>query len=98
MSDFLFAVQYHAGNARAFARRLREDAGQTAAEYMGVLLVVSVIIAAVSQTGIGDTIRTKMDAIVTKVATGDTDATNAKSTKSNDNKHGGHNNGNNGGH
>jgi Flp pilus assembly pilin Flp len=74
MSDLLFAVQYHLGNARAFARRLRQDAGQTAAEYMGVLLVVSVIIAAVSQTGIGDTIRTKMDHIVKIVAVGKTDA------------------------
>jgi Flp pilus assembly pilin Flp len=51
--------------------------GQTAAEYVGVLLVVSVIIAAVSQTSIGTTIRTKMDHVVKMVATGDTDAKNA---------------------
>ena len=38
------------------ARRFRHEAGQTAAEYMGVLLVVSVIIAAVAKTEIGDTI------------------------------------------
>ena len=77
MSDLRFAVHYHLGNACAFARRLRQDAGQTAAEYMGVLLVVSVIIAAVSQTSIGTTIRTKMDHVVKMVATGDTDAKNA---------------------
>jgi Flp pilus assembly pilin Flp len=78
MSDLLFTVQYHLGNAwdtsRTLARRMRQDAGQTAAEYMGVLLVVSVIIAAVSQTGIGNTIRDKMDHIVKIVAVGKTDA------------------------
>ena len=88
MSDLLFTVSYHAGNAwdatRTFARRMRQDAGQTAAEYMGVLLVVSVIIAAVSQTSIGDTIRTKMNHVVKMVATGDTDAKGAKGASGND--------------
>jgi Flp pilus assembly pilin Flp len=78
MSDLLFAVQYHLGNAwdasRTVARRMRQDAGQTAAEYMGVLLVVSVIIAAVSQTSIGTTIRDKMNHVVKMVAIGDTGA------------------------
>ena len=36
------------------AERARENRGQTAAEYMGVLLVVSVIIAAVATTDIGE--------------------------------------------
>ena len=46
------------------ARRFRHEAGQTAAEYMGVLLVVSVIIAAVAKTEIGDTIAGKFDTLV----------------------------------
>ena len=41
------------------AERARENRGQTAAEYMGVLLVVSVIIAAVATTDIGETIKTE---------------------------------------
>ena len=44
--------------------------GQTAAEYMGVLLVVSVIIAAVSTTGIGKEITGKMSELVGFIASG----------------------------
>jgi|tagenome__1003787_1003787.scaffolds.fasta_scaffold19385034_2 Flp pilus assembly pilin Flp len=88
MSDLLFTAQYHVGNAyaatRTFARRLRQDAGQTAAEYMGVLLVVSVIIAAVSQTGIGGEIKSKMTHIVRIVAVGKTDVHNKGAADSNE--------------
>jgi Flp pilus assembly pilin Flp len=53
------------------ARRLRKETGQTAAEYMGVLLVVSVIIAAVAGTGIGDTIANRFGNLVDAISTGD---------------------------
>jgi hypothetical protein len=55
------------------AERARENRGQTAAEYMGVLLVVSVIIAGVSQTKIGDQIVEKMKHLIDQIAGGDTD-------------------------
>jgi Flp pilus assembly pilin Flp len=54
-------------------RRVREADGQTAAEYMGVLLVVSVIIAGVATTGIGDQIVGKMTHLVNQIAAGNTD-------------------------
>ena len=41
-------------------RRLCAQAGQTAAEYMGLLLVISVIIAAVATTTVGTQIRDEM--------------------------------------
>jgi hypothetical protein len=50
--------------------RARRSDGQTAAEYMGVLLVVSVIIAGVATTNIGHDIVTKMSDLVTKISTG----------------------------
>jgi pilus assembly protein Flp/PilA len=53
--------------------RAREDRGQTAAEYMGVLLVISVIIAGVSQTQIGDQIVDKMKHLIDQIAGGNTD-------------------------
>jgi hypothetical protein len=49
------------------AERGRENRGQTAAEYMGVLLVVSVIIAAVSTTEIGAEIKRQVMALVKKI-------------------------------
>ena len=52
------------------AERARENRGQTAAEYMGVLLVVSVIIAAVSATPIGSEIVTRLSTLVTNIGTG----------------------------
>ena len=74
MSDFLTTTRVNAGLAfetmRREFRRFRQDAGQTAAEYMGVLLVVSVIIAAVSTTGIGTEITGKMSDLVSYIASG----------------------------
>ena len=52
------------------AQRVRENRGQTAAEYMGVLLVVSVIIAAVANTKVGDDIVKKLSSLVTDIAGG----------------------------
>jgi Flp pilus assembly pilin Flp len=75
MSDFLTTTRVNASLAfetmRRELRRFRHEAGQTAAEYMGVLLVVSVIIAAVSTTGIGDQIKGKMGELVGYIAKGD---------------------------
>jgi pilus assembly protein Flp/PilA len=56
----------HAG--REIGRRAREERGQTAAEYMGVLVVVAVIIAAVAGTGIGSTIWSKMAGLIEDIA------------------------------
>lgn len=38
------------------SERRRDDEGQTAAEYMGILVVVAVIIVAIAGSGIGSTI------------------------------------------
>ena len=45
--------------------------GQTAAEYVGVLLVVSVIIAAVATTGVGHDITDKLSSLVRDISGGD---------------------------
>ena len=75
MSDFLTTTRVNAGLAfetvAKQVRRFRHEAGQTAAEYMGVLLVVSVIIAAVSTTGIGTDIKNKMADLVSDIGNGD---------------------------
>ncbi len=74
MSDFLTTTRVNTSLAfqtmRRELRRFRHEAGQTAAEYMGVLLVVSVIIAAVSTTGIGTEITGKMSDLVSYIASG----------------------------
>jgi len=36
--------------------RLTDDRGQTAAEYMGIIVVVAVILAAIAATGLGESI------------------------------------------
>lgn len=54
-------------------RRLGEEHGQTAAEYMGILLVVAVLIAAVLASGADDTIKTKTKEIVDSISTGGKD-------------------------
>ena len=94
MSDFLTTTRVNAGLAfetmRREFRRFRQDAGQTAAEYMGVLLVVSVIIAAVATTGVGNDIKTKMGELVGFIGKGE-------SGKGGGGNGGGGNGGNNGG-
>ena len=55
----------------ALAERVREERGQTAAEYLGVLVVVSVIIAAVAGTGVGDDIKGWIHDVVEKISKGD---------------------------
>jgi Flp pilus assembly pilin Flp len=60
---------------RELARRAREERGQTAAEYMGVLVVVAVIIAAVASTGIGKEIWNKMWNLIQDIANSDAPGT-----------------------
>ncbi len=60
---------------QAFAERtmarMQEERGQTAAEYLGVLVVVSVIIALVSQTQVGSEISDAISSVVEKIAGGE---------------------------
>jgi pilus assembly protein Flp/PilA len=51
--------------------RGRDPRGQTAAEYVGVLLVVSVIIAAIAKTDVGHDITDKLSSLVSDIAGGD---------------------------
>jgi Flp pilus assembly pilin Flp len=56
---------------RSFVERLQsEERGQTAAEYLGVLVIVSVIIAAVAGTGVGDDIKNWIHDVVQKISGG----------------------------
>jgi hypothetical protein len=48
--------------------------GQTAAEYVGVLLVVSAIIAALATTGVGHELTDKLSELVRDIAGGDSPA------------------------
>lgn len=41
----------------AVGRRLRRESGQTAAEYLGIVVVIAVIIGVLATTEIGDAIR-----------------------------------------
>jgi hypothetical protein len=59
-----------AGRARDLAERSREERGQTAAEYMGVLLLVSLIIAALFTSSVGDWIKNGVADLVDDVANG----------------------------
>jgi Flp pilus assembly pilin Flp len=52
------------------AERARDQRGQTAAEYMGILFLVSAIIAAVMLGNIDDTIKTQMGKIVKAISRG----------------------------
>ena len=82
MSDFTttlqdsyreFCIQVHGHAARVGAeirRRTRDENGQTAAEYMGILLIVAVIIGALFASGIGDQIVTKAKEQIDKIASG----------------------------
>jgi Flp pilus assembly pilin Flp len=54
----------------ALAERAREDRGQTAAEYMGILLVVAVIIGAIATSGIGGKIAGLIEDMIDAVAGG----------------------------
>ena len=52
---------------------MRSERGQTAADYLGALLVISVIVAAVATTGVGQRIKAAMASEVECIATGSND-------------------------
>jgi sorbitol-specific phosphotransferase system component IIBC len=56
---------------RVLLYRAGRSRGQTAAEYIGVLLVVSVIIAAVAATDLGHDITRKLSDLVRDISGGD---------------------------
>jgi Flp pilus assembly pilin Flp len=62
-----------AGRARDLAERAKQERGQTAAEYMGILLIVSVIIAALFGSGIGGWIVNGAQDLIQDIANGDSD-------------------------
>jgi hypothetical protein len=51
--------------------RSREERGQTAAEYMGVLLVVGVIIALVAKSSLASDIKDRLVSLVGSIGKGD---------------------------
>ncbi|WP_329380008.1 hypothetical protein OG625_14070 [Streptomyces sp. NBC_01351] len=55
---------------KRYARRGTGDRGQTAFEYLGIILVVVVIIGAIIGTGIGQAITTKITAAVASITAG----------------------------
>jgi Flp pilus assembly pilin Flp len=56
------------------ADRAREQRGQTAAEYMGILLVVAVIIGAIATSGIGGKISGLIGDMIDSISSGDKSA------------------------
>lgn len=48
-------------------RRRADDRGQTAVEYLGIIAVVVAIVLAITGTGIGQTILTKITGLIGKV-------------------------------
>jgi Flp pilus assembly pilin Flp len=62
-----------AGRTHELVERAREQRGQTAAEYMGVLLLVSVIIAALVASPVGGWIADGVEKIVQEIAGGGSD-------------------------
>jgi Flp pilus assembly pilin Flp len=58
------------------AERAKEQRGQTAAEYMGVLLLVSLIIAALFTSSVGDWIKNGVGDLVNDIANGRDDGAN----------------------
>jgi hypothetical protein len=69
--ELCISVHGHAARVGAeLRRRAADDSGQTAAEYMGILLIVAVIIGALFASGIGDQIVTKAHEQIDKIASG----------------------------
>ncbi len=63
--DYIAAVLHNA--ATRTGQRLRDESGQTAAEYMGVIVVIAAILAAVVGSGIGTKITGLIEDAVQKV-------------------------------
>ena len=64
----VFATLQTVGHS--LSERARDQRGQTAAEYMGILFLVSAIIAAVMLGNVDDTIKTQMGKIVKAISRG----------------------------
>ncbi len=64
-----FCIQAH-GAGLSVRNRMSDQRGQTAAEYMGILLVVAVIIGALVASGIDDKIAEAAKGMVDKIAGG----------------------------
>ena len=64
-----FCIQAH-GAGLGLRNRMSDQRGQTAAEYMGILLVVAVIIGALVASGIDDQIAKAAEEMVKKIAGG----------------------------
>ena len=56
------------GAERLRSRMDNNDRGQTAAEYLGIIVVVAAIIAVLATTDIGDKIKEKITAQIDKIA------------------------------
>jgi Flp pilus assembly pilin Flp len=65
------------GVLQALAGRARDQRGQTAAEYMGILLVVAVIIGAVATSGVGGKISDLIGDMIDSISSGDKKAPGA---------------------
>ncbi len=59
-----------ADRMRATRERLADQKGQTAAEYLGIILLVAVIIAAVVGSGIAGDIAGRLDTLVENIGKG----------------------------
>jgi Flp pilus assembly pilin Flp len=57
-------------NVQALVERMREERGQTAAEYMGILFVIAAIIVAVVGAHLDTTISQRLGKIVTAIGNG----------------------------
>jgi Flp pilus assembly pilin Flp len=64
----VFATLQSVGHS--LAERARDDRGQTAAEYMGILFIVSAIIAAVVLGDVGGQIKHQLHTIVNDISHG----------------------------
>jgi pilus assembly protein Flp/PilA len=54
--------------AERLRRRAGDDRGQTAAEYLGIIVVVAAIVAVLATTDIGDKIKTAITGQIDKIA------------------------------
>lgn len=55
---------------QALGRRVREESGQTAAEYMGILFIVAIIIGAIVAAGIHKDIANAADGLIKDISGG----------------------------
>jgi pilus assembly protein Flp/PilA len=65
------------GALHALAARARDQRGQTAAEYMGILLIVAVIIGAIATSGVGGKISDLIGNMIDSISSGDKKAPGA---------------------